>query len=693
MWFFHHCPNPRINYLSLANRYPIWPAASLTAGLFFSLLALFYAPWLPPLGVVWIAFIALIIALFFGRFLFCGVLLGLIAVGLNSEKPYTQPFYHCQFQVQLLRPSYSTRRTGQEIRLFAEAISCDNIDLPAQTVQYWDNQKRLAAHIGKRLHVSADLYPVTSRLNLYGFDYEKYLFSQGIRLQAKKLRITASHPETRWLLRARNTVAETLQAQLSKPNAAIILALLSGNRSALSPEQKTTMQATGTSHLLAISGLHLALVGGVVWLLCQWIWALSWRLSSWLSPRQAGAIVALLAITVYALFTGFEVPVKRAWVMFSLLIMAWLLLRGVSNSSLLLAACAVMVVSPAAVISVGFYFSFIATFVVLWAVRLPVSPLTQVLLMQLVINLTLLPITWATFGVISLSAFFVNLLVIPWLGLWVLPWAIAATLVNAIAPDIAAPIWWLLEHSTTMMWQTIAFAERLPITFYPLTRPPLWAVVVAVIAVTSVLISGKKWLLTGLLVLLLPPLTTPAPAVIVADSRYTSVLIHNGKSAILINPGRRYRQHNAAQKWQRYLQQYRLQLAAIVLQNDTLTRGSSTRWLLDAFPAAKVITLQDFPLPYPASYCQGLQLKNLALHTSLSTDGQRCQATLSWYDTDFSLFTESGDNAITTKSQLTWQGKSYNAQDLGAIILQHQNGNWSLHTLRQSTRLWRMKKR
>lgn len=672
----------------MLKKHPTLPAALLAAGVFLSVLALLFSAWLPSIWTVLLAVGATAVAFYAGRFFLCGVLLGIIAVGLNAVTPAKQGFTDCEFNAKLLRPNYSNRYLGQEVRLFADNITCGQAVLPAQTVQYWDNRREFTDLIGLRLSVRANLQPVRSRLNLYQFDYEKYLLSEGVRFRVKKLHISEKQLETDWLLSARHFVAKALTDNLSKPNAAILLALLSGNRTALSPEQKTTMQATGTSHLLAISGLHLALVGGVVWLLFQWLWALSWRLSDVISPRQAGAIAALFAITFYAVFTGFDVPVKRAWVMFSLLILSWLLVRGVSGSSLLLAATAVLFVSPYAAVSVGFYFSFIATFVVLWAARLPYAPLTQVLIMQAVINLTLLPITWATFGIVSLSAFFVNILVIPWLGLWVLPWAIAAVVVQAVSPTLAAPLWSLLEATTGMLWQTIDFAERLNLTFYPAFRPELLAVTIAVCGVIAALISGKKWLFASVFAVFIPLSPVTKPRIVVADSGYTSVLIHNDKQAILINPGRRYRQHNAAKKWRRYLHQHRLELAAVVLESDSLTRISATRWMLDEFPNAKVITATPIHLPFDAQYCRGMAIAHIELHAKRSDS---CMLSLTFFGKELSLFNVIEDNAVSKKSELIWQGTKLDAQTHGAVILQHHDGQFSVRHLRNKQRLWRMK--
>ncbi len=673
-------------------------AAYLVTGLWVGVMAQLYAPWSPSTVAMWFAGLVVVIGFLAGRFAVCGLALAVLAVGLNAPLPYRQAFADCHFSAQLLRPNESKRFLNREVQLYADNIRCKNAQLPAQTIRYWDNKGRLTALRGQRLNVRATLVPVHARLNPQQFDYEKHLLSKGIRLSAKQLHIDSTAPETRWLLKARSYVSRQLHQQLSAPNTGILLALLTGNRSALSPAQKASMQATGTSHLLAISGLHLALVGGLCWLLVQGVWALSWRLSDWLTPRHAGAVVALLAITAYAVFTGFDVPVKRAWVMFSLLIISWLSGRGLSQNSLLLAAGAVIVVSPYAVVSVGFYFSFVATFVVLRCAELPYRPFTQVIIMQFAIGLVLLPITWGAFGIISLSALLVNLLVIPWLGLWVLPWAIAACIVASFSATLAAPLWPLLDTTTTYLWQTIAAAERLGWTLQPATRPHWALVALAVVSLLLLLQTRKKGFALGWLLLFLSPVVpmpfASAPAVVVADRAYTSALLHNGNQAIILNPGRKYRHINDARLWADYLHQHRLSLSAIVLSNDKITRISSTGWLLSQFPTARVVTLRRVELPYPADYCQSVVLPQLQLQSDATPAG--CRANLIWQGQSLALFPAKGkpaaDHALLPKATLIWRGKRYQSRVLGAITLTAKPAGVVLTYQRQIQRLWRVAK-
>lgn len=677
------------------NQTAIFPLLLLCIGGWSAIITLFYYPALnftPNIYTYLLTALLSIAAFLTQRFYLCGVSLGLLAFHLWVPAPYTQTFPDCTYQATISQANYSRSRQGQAIKLSATHIICktkaSKQQLPNQVIQFWDNKNQLTTLSQRSLTLRSELSPIRARLNPYHIDYEKHLISQGIRLTANHLTILKQQPLTHPILFIKNRFSAAIQTQLSPSNAAILLALITGNRSALTPQQKQTMQQTGTSHLLAISGLHLALVGGLAWLVGQGVWAFFPLLSTRLMPIQAGAMIALIIITFYAVLTGFDVPVRRAWIMFSLMILSWLWLKSFSTHSLLIAALAVMLTDPYAVISVGFYFSFLATFMVLWSARLPYAPMTKIIIMQLLITLTLLPITWYAFGIISLSAFFVNLLVIPWLGLWVLPWAILACLISLISIEAAAPIWSWVDWTTTALWQVIAAFEQFNGTLSPAFRPTRFATVIAVFAILTTLANKKYYALLGLLLLFIPWKQPTAPALIIADSRYTSSLIHNGQTALIINPGRHYRTRNDAEKWLRYLNNHQLTLTGIVLQDTKISKISATAFLIKHFPKAQVITLTQQDLPYPHNYCQPLALPNVALVTTVNPDN--CHATLHWFGKNIELFPDSDVlNSINPRATLVWDNKTYNTQRLGAVTVEYQNNTFRIDYLRQTPTAWR----
>lgn len=673
--------------MTWTNRY-LSPALALLLGLLLVVFPLLLSTWIIPTWLLIVAIIVASMSLLRQYYWLLGVSLGLLAIGINAPLPYARAFPHCTYQAQVQQINYARRQHAQATLLVAKNIRCDDHKLANQTIQFWDNRYQLSNHVGKQLTLVSELHPIHARINPNVWDSEKYLMTHGIRLSAKALTIRASVPSDNVVLGLRQWLDKHIQQRLSDPQAAIIMALITGNRSGLTPANTARLQQTGSRHILAISGLHLALVGGVAWLFMQWMWGLSLGLSHRLMPIQAGAIFAFIIMTIYAVVSGFQIPVQRAWVMFSLMLFSWLWMRSLNTQSLYLAAVMVIVIDPYAVFAVGFYFSFIASYVVLWSTRLPYSPLIKVIIMQCLINSILLPITWWAFGTISLSAFFVNLLIIPWLGLWVLPWAILASLLELVSTTLATPIWMLVDKSTEAMWQVLAFFQALPLSVTTPWQPPLWAVVTAVSGLLLALFWRRK--LPLLLALALLPLpSTTFPTLIIADARYTSVFVDNGVEAILINPGRYYQHRNYAKKWQHELNQRGLQLSAIILSDAKLSNISSVQWLRRQFPKVSVITLQKIDLPYEHQYCTSINLMNLQWLNHV--EGDQCHSQLTWFDTSFAVFSNDTQNSvIDAQSTLTYHHKTYDAKALGAIVLTKMPNRIRLTTLRQPVRRWRL---
>lgn len=180
----------------------------------------------------------------------------------------------------------------------------------------------------------------------------------------------------------RERLADRLRRRLaaSPLGAAVIPALVAGDRRGLDPGLREHFQATGTAHLLAISGLHLTLVTGLLWFagrwllapLCWWLWPATRRLAlqqlAW-APALAGGLG-------YAALAGFSLPTRRALIMVAVLALCqWHRRRPPAGHTLALALLAVLLADPLAALSAGLWLSFGAVAVILLLIhggRLPV---------------------------------------------------------------------------------------------------------------------------------------------------------------------------------------------------------------------------------------------------------------------------------------------------------------------------------
>ncbi|KQR90170.1 competence protein ComEC [Burkholderia sp. Leaf177] len=174
----------------------------------------------------------------------------------------------------------------------------------------------------------------------------------------------------RWRARLRERVLRVLEGASHR---GIVVALAVGAQDVVSDADWALLRATGTSHLVAISGLHIGFVAGLAALIGGWFWRrLRWRgmpLPLIVSAQKASAGTAAAFAAFYAALAGFNVPAQRA--MWMLCFVALAVLSGRRPASSLVLAWAlglVLLLDPWAVTAAGFWLSFCAVAAILFAI-------------------------------------------------------------------------------------------------------------------------------------------------------------------------------------------------------------------------------------------------------------------------------------------------------------------------------------
>jgi len=211
-------------------------------------------------------------------------------------------------------------RQPQQVRL---KLSWYGRYLPIQAGERWQLQVRL-----KRPH---------SMLNPGASDYEKSLFQQHIRatgyvVASPKNRLLVKNTTMQSLNRLRQHIDESMQAMLKgQPLGGLLPALTVGSRNGITADQWQVFRATGTSHLVAISGLHIGLIAGFAFFLIGFLWRCIPNAPLWIATPQVAAIAALVAGLLYSGLAGFSVPTQRALIMITVFMSAKLMRRHLSN--------------------------------------------------------------------------------------------------------------------------------------------------------------------------------------------------------------------------------------------------------------------------------------------------------------------------------------------------------------------------
>jgi competence protein ComEC len=354
---------------------------------------------------------------------------------------------------------------GARLLLAVEAAQLGGqpVTLPALVMVGWYSAQAAAPpealRAGERWRMTLRLRKPHGNRNPYGFDYELWLWEQGIQATGyvrsdapgpQRLATTWRHP----VEQARQAVRDAVFAQVSDRRlAGIVAALLVGDQAAIERADWDVFRATGVAHLMSISGLHITLFAWVMAAVVGWLWRRSDRLGTslclrWPAP-SAGLVGGLLLAAAYAVFSGWGVPAQRTVWMLATVTQLRLSGRRWPWPQVWLLACGVVVLAdPWALLQAGFWLSFVAVGVLFaadpqggqdasapagWRGRLRAAMREQWL-----ITLALTPLSLLLFGQVSLVGLAANALAIPCVTWVVTPLVMAGVFLPALWTAAAA---------------------------------------------------------------------------------------------------------------------------------------------------------------------------------------------------------------------------------------------------------------
>lgn len=394
---------------------------------------------------------------------------------------------------------------------------------------------------GARWRLPVRLKPRHGFANPGGFDYERWLFEQGVKAtgsvrKGAEPRLLDADPGPYWLHRWRQALNDHLALVLGEARSLpLVQALVTGDQSGFDRADWEVMARTGTSHLVAISGLNLALVAGVAFFLIRRLWARRpGRVLALAAPRAA-AVGAFLAAFAYAALGGFSVSTRRALIMAGVVFAVIFWERTPRHwRGLVLALVGVLLLDPASVLSYGFWLSFAAVAVLLFNLgqRLPRRDLwSRWGRAQWAVALGLLPLLFLLFGRASAISPLVNLVAEPLFTLLLFPLVLATSLLSLV-PGLGLPLVWT-SHLLDWCLDGLAWIAALPWAAVSLPLGPAWVWPAAWLGAALLLAPRGlpgRWLglpLLAPLVLVRPP--APGPG----DAWVTLLDVGQGLSAVV----------------------------------------------------------------------------------------------------------------------------------------------------------------
>jgi len=438
------------------------------------------------------------------------------------------------------------QREGRILRFVLATEQAQQADgtavvLPQRVRLAWYGQSPQNLAPGQRWQLLVKLKRPWSLRNPGSFDYEGWLFQQGIRATGyvragSGNQLLDSDGGGHRLLRLRYTLQQMLAQQLGEhPMRGIITALAIGERSAIDDQQWQVLLASGTNHLVAISGLHVGLVAGLIFLLLRRLWRLCPGCCQRLPAPRAAALAAMLAALGYAALAGFSIPTQRALIMLAIVLGALWWQRPIQRGRvLLLALWGVLLLDPTSVLAAGFWLSFAAVAWILYGMggRLSARNLWwRWGRVQFLVAIGLLPLLLLFFQQGSLSAPLANLLAVPLVSLVVVPLTLLAVLLIGPLPGVAGFLLGLAAGTLQWLWPLLQWlGEALP----PMTGAASgWLVLPAILGLVW-LFAPHGWPLRTMGLLLCLPLLWPsADSLSSGTARLTLLDVGQGLAAVV----------------------------------------------------------------------------------------------------------------------------------------------------------------
>ncbi|MEN7342721.1 MAG: DNA internalization-related competence protein ComEC/Rec2 [Pseudomonadota bacterium] len=330
-------------------------------------------------------------------------------------------------------------------------------DLPSR-MTLTVNEGLGSVRLGSCLRIRARLHVISDHGNPHQFDHRLWRRLEGIGARAvlvspSYIRSCAAHaPSLRWRIIGR--FSDALESGgISQRAAALILALTTGERVGVDRDTRRLLRQSGVAHLLAISGLHIGLVSGVVFALVRLI-----VLPGGIGGQDAAWFAAVFTALFFVWLSGAGLPATRALTMVvAIAIATWLRWPIRLSTQLAIAVFVTLVLWPKAVVGVSFALSFSAVaslavyFHVLSSSGSERSGLfRKAVTAQLLLSGALMPVSGLWFGESSLAAPWLNLVLVPFFSFIVIPLTLIAVLMTLLPGEVHGPVLastaWLIDR-------------------------------------------------------------------------------------------------------------------------------------------------------------------------------------------------------------------------------------------------------
>ncbi|MFZ2634615.1 MAG: DNA internalization-related competence protein ComEC/Rec2 [Desulfosalsimonadaceae bacterium] len=333
---------------------------------------------------------------------------------------------------------------------------------------------------GDRITLAGEIRPFRSFRNPGGFDYTRYMTWQGIwgSVSSSGYKIKRLSSESGGFRARMETIRDNMRGLIHRASAgdaaAILAALIIGDRAGISPALQNAFNRTGVTHVLSISGLHVGVVATAAFVFFNWILAFCKPLLMRAWTKKGAAMAAVFPVVFYGMIAGMPPATQRSVVMAVVFLFTFLIEREHDLfNTIALAALVILIIDPPALFSISFQLSFGAVLAIAWGMLVFRDTIYQSVLgrnflikfaatlffVTLFAMIGTTPLVMYYFNLFPVAGLLANLVVVPLMGsLVVIVGLFSVLILYPVSTQFAL---WGLQLCDAVLKPTIAFVKVL----------------------------------------------------------------------------------------------------------------------------------------------------------------------------------------------------------------------------------------
>ncbi|MEE8574593.1 MAG: DNA internalization-related competence protein ComEC/Rec2 [Thermodesulfobacteriota bacterium] len=369
---------------------------------------------------------------------------------------------------------------------------------------------------GDRVRMMTKLRRPRNFSNPEGFDYEWWMGRRSIfvtgYLRSPELIVKLSGNNNRgnYIENIRETIKRRIEAS-DLEHGAVLAALVVGDKSGISDTTREAFQKTGTSHILAISGLHVGIVAYFSYLFILTIFRQSERLMLSVNIKKLAAGLSIIPVFFYGAVAGFSFSTERAVIMVTVCAIIYLTGRGRAYyNTVALAALVVLIISPWALWELSFQFSFIAVTGIIYIVpkltllftatkdeegvikrgRKRSTRLSNSIKMTVFVSIAAViataPLAAYHFNRVSVVGILLNIVIIPIMGFLVVPLSLIGALLTPLSSSISGALFSVSNLLIGFAVEIITIFSKFNWSSFWVSRPTVFQLLLLYMLILSV---------------------------------------------------------------------------------------------------------------------------------------------------------------------------------------------------------------